>query len=439
MRGLRTPGGSLLRRAATVLTLTAFAVSLALGGHSSASAGEQTTFRSSATNDGSDANAASGTPILAAGGNVVVFQSSATNLVRGDRNGQDDVFAFDRAAGTVTLVSAGTSTHPANGRSTPLAVSPNGRFVVFASTAGDLTSDAQPSPCPPGQECNVEIYLRDRAAGTTELVSRSAAGQPANLPSGAAAVSANGRYVAFASFATNLVAGDTNRAADIFLRDRVAGTTRRISTGPGGAQANGPSDTQMVSMTPDARFIAFSTTASNLAAHEQPGSWDVYVADRGTGTLRRVSGAGGRSLFPTISDNGRRVAFMTMAPLARGDRTGTWDIYVRSREGSTRIPLTTPSTARISGNGRYVAFPSNDPSLPGLPAGSTQAVVWDISAGRAIIASMAGESPSSGSSTAVWVSADGTTASFDSSAADLVPFDGNGKTDIILRLLQQPG
>ena len=321
------------------------------------------------------------------------FQSSATNLVRGDRNGQDDVFAFDRAAGTVTLVSAGTSTHPANGRSTPLAVSPNGRFVVFASTAGDLTSDAQPSPCPPGQECNVEIYLRDRAAGTTELVSRSAAGQPANLPSGAAAVSANGRYVAFASFATNLVAGDTNRAADVFLRDRVAGTTRRISTGPGGAQANGPSDTQIVSMTPDARFIAFSTTASNLAAHEQPGSWDVYMADRGTGTLRRVSGAGGRSLFPTISDNGRRVAFMTMAPLARGDRAGTWDIYVRSREGFTRIPLTTPSTARISGNGRYVAFPSNDPSLPGLPAGSTQAVVWDISAGRAIIASMAGESP----------------------------------------------
>jgi Tol biopolymer transport system component len=433
-----------LRRGVSVLTLTAFAVTLALGSQHDASADEQTVYRASVAADGSDTNGPSGAPLLSADGNVVVYQSSASDLAAGDGNGLDDVFAFDRSTGSVSLVSANTGGAAANGPSTPLAVSSDGRFVVFASTASDLTSDVLPGGCAPQDGCNPEIFIRDLASGTTELVSRALDGQPANLPSGAAAVSADGHAVAFASYASNLVPGDTNRAADIFVRDRRAGTTRRISVGPGGVQANGASDTEIVSMTPDGRVIAFSSTASNLGARDTPGTWDVFIRDRAVAATRRMSqyrdgrSGLGRSLFPTISDSGLQVAFMSMAPFASGDRSGSWDIYVKSRSTGllARVPLTTTGLPRISGDGHWIGFPSNDERLPGLPGRSEQAVVWDRIAHHATIASLAGSAPSTGRVTAVSVSRDGSAAAFDTTGADIAPLDANGTVDIYLRILR---
>jgi Tol biopolymer transport system component len=429
-----------------VLTLTAFAVSLAVGSHPSASADEQTLYRASIAAAGSDADGPSGAPLVSSDGNVVVFQSSAPNLVGGDANGLDDVFAFDRSTGNVSLVSASSAGAAGNGPGSPLAVSADGRFVVFSSTATDLTGDVLPGGCAPQDGCTPEIFIRDLVSGTTELVSRSDDGQPANLPSGAAAVSADGRFVAFASYAANLVPGDTNNAADIFVRDRAAGTTRRVSIGPAGVQANGASDTEMVSMTPDGRVIAFSTTASNLGFRDTRGTWDVYIRDRAAGVTRRISQyadgrpGSGRSLFPTISDSGMQIAFMSMAPFAAGDGSGTWDIYVKSRitGGFTRIPLTTTGLPRISGDGRWIAFPSADPRLPSPPPHSVQAVIWDRVGLHAAVASLAGTTASTGSVSSVSVSRDGSAAAFDTTAGDVAPLDANGIADVYLKILRTP-
>jgi Tol biopolymer transport system component len=346
----------------------------------------------------------------------------------------------------VTLVSAAADTGAANGPSTPLAISSDGRYVVFSSSASNLTADPLPGGCEPARGCNAEIFIRDLQAGTTELVSRSVDGQAANLPSGAAAVSDDGRYVAFVSFATNLVVADTNAAADVFLRDRVANTVRRVDVGASGGQANGACDPQVLAMTPDASVIAYSTTASNLGPRDTAGTWDVYLRDRSAALTRRVSQrpdgrpAPGRSLFPSLSADGTTVAFMSIARLVNSDGTGSWDIYVRSRTTGqlTRVPLSTTGIPRLSADGAQIGFPSADPRLGHVPKGSTQAVLWNLSTGRFRIASLDGANASSGTVMAVSLSEDGGAAAYDTTAGDILPVDRNAGSDIIVQLLDPP-
>jgi Tol biopolymer transport system component len=170
----------------------------------------------------------------------------------------------------------------------------------------------------------------------TRRISVGAGGQQANGTSFSPAISAGGRFVAFASWASNLVPGDTNGTWDVFVRDRVARVTRRVSVGPAGQQANRGGFDPAISA--DGRFVAFDSYSSNLVAGDTNGTNDVFVRDRKAQVTRRVSvGPGGQqenaeSFRPAISAHGRFVAFKSEAwNLVAGDTNATYDVFVRDR------------------------------------------------------------------------------------------------------------
>ncbi len=180
------------------------------------------------------------------------------------------------------------------------------------------------------------------APGVTERVSVSSAGSEGNQQSERSAVSADGRFVAFVSLADNLVPGDTNNEADIFVHDRLTGTTERVSVSSREEQANGDSSFlgffQKPAISADGRFVAFASTATNLVAHDTNNAEDIFVRDRLNGTTERVSltGSGGQanadSSFASISADGQFVAFGSFADnLVAGDTNFTSDVFVRDR------------------------------------------------------------------------------------------------------------
>lgn len=295
----------------------------------------------SVADDGSHANAGAGDPSISDDGNVVAFSSSSDNLVAGDMNGVTDVFIRDRAAGTTRRVSISSTGVEGNGASYDASVSGDGNFVVFASAATNLTVG----------DANgvVDIFIHDIGAGLTSRVSRSAAG--ANGPSFTPCVTSEGRYVAFSSDATNLVSADTNGARDVFVRDRVAGTTERASVKSNGAQAN--SGCFFPSMSRDGRYVAFSTWATNLDSADVAWS-DIYVRDRIAGTTTLVSLAYDGALanqssdHPIVSDDGLSIAFESVAyNLVAGDwnDSGEIDLFVR------RVAIPTTEWVNVDSDG----------------------------------------------------------------------------------------
>ena len=283
---------------------------------------------------GVQAKGPSGYPSLSADGRFVAFQSAAGNLVPGDTNGVYDVFVRDRQTGTTQRVNVRTGGNQADSGSGEAVISVDGRFVAFAATddsnlvPGD-TNDA------------ADIFVRDRETGITERVSLGPGNVQGSLDSVQPAISANGRFVAFYSYATNLVPGDTNIAADVFVRDRQTGMTRRVSVGRGSIQANRSSEHPAISA--DGRFITFNSEASNLVLDDTNGRPDVFVHDRKTGKTRRASlrTGGGQgngnspfySSFPAISADGHAIAFESNdSNLVPGDTNGTYaapDVFVR--------------------------------------------------------------------------------------------------------------
>ena len=179
---------------------------------------------------------------ISADGRYILFDSFSP-LVTGDTNDSIDVFKRDTASGTTTRVSVDSAGNQANGSSFNGAISANGRYVAFESTASNLVVGDSNS--------NVDVFVRDTVAGTTTRVNVSSAGSQANNAGGSyqPAISANGRYVVFISYATNLVAGDTNATPDVFVRDTVAGTTTRVSVDSAGNQADGFSQFPAISAT----------------------------------------------------------------------------------------------------------------------------------------------------------------------------------------------
>jgi Tol biopolymer transport system component len=250
----------------------------------------------------------------------------ATNLVPGDTNGTGDVFVRDRQAGITERVSVGPGGVQGNRFSNGRALSPDGRFVAFNSLAANLV--------PGDTNGTFDVFVRDRDTGTTERVSVGPGGVQADVGGALGALSADGRFVAFESLSSNLVPGDTNGTTDVFVRDRQTGTTRRISLGPGGVQGDGQSFGAQISA--DGRFVAFASNATNLAPGDTNGESDVFVRDRRTGTTLRASlGPGGvrgngQSNNPGLSADGRFVAFLSFATnLVPGDTNDTQDVFLR--------------------------------------------------------------------------------------------------------------
>jgi Tol biopolymer transport system component len=232
------------------------------------------------------------------------------------------------AGGTTERVSVSTGGVQAYWPSDDPALSADGRFVAFHSDASHLV---------PGDTNGLgDVFVRDRRTGRTERVSVSTRGVQGDRDGGSPALSADGRFVAFHSEATNLVPGDTNGKRDVFVRDRQAGTTERVSVSTAGGQANDYSYTPAIS--PGGRFVAFQSLATNLVPGDTNGWGDVFVRDRQAGTTERVSVSTGgvqgndSSYFPAISAVGRFVAFTSKATnLVPGDTNGKRDVFVRTR------------------------------------------------------------------------------------------------------------
>jgi Tol biopolymer transport system component len=258
-------------------------------------------------------------------------------LVPGDTNGKTDVFVRDRQAGVTRRVSVGAAGQ-ANGASGGSygnggpTISAGGRYVAFTSDASNLV--------PGDTNETTDVFVRDRQAGVTRRVSVGAAGQ-ANGPSAAPAISADGRYVAFASDASNLVPGDTNGTTDVFVRDLRLGVTRRVSVGAAG-QGNGSSGGSASGPTISAngRYVAFNSGASNLVHNDTITGGGLFVRDRLAGVTRRVSiGDDGQApnyggaAYPVITADGRSVAFTSGATnLVPVSTEGATEIYVRGPE-----------------------------------------------------------------------------------------------------------
>jgi hypothetical protein len=275
---------------------------------------------------GHQANGTSFSPAISAHGRFVAFGSAASNLVPGDTNNADDVFVRDRKLQVTRRISVGAGGQQANSSSFSSEISAGGRFVAFFSDASNLV---------PGDTNNADdVFVRDRRMQVTRRISVGAGGQQANGTSFSPAISAGGRFVAFASWASNLVPGDTNGTQDVFVRDRRMQVTRRISVGPGGQQAN--SDSFSPEISAGGRFVAFWSIAKNLVAGDTNRRADVFVRDRTAKLTGRVSvGPGGqqanrRSLYPEISAHGRFVAFFSRAfNLVAGDTNNRFDVFVR--------------------------------------------------------------------------------------------------------------
>jgi Tol biopolymer transport system component len=289
-----------------------------------------TTTRVSMTRTGGQGTADSLGPIMSADGRYVAFSSFAPNMARGDRNGERlDAFVHDMHTGTTTLASPSYTGPGGDNETGANAVSANGRYVAIGTAASNLV---------PGDTNNAnDIMIRDRTAGTTTLVSVSSTGVQGDGDSFNAAMTPDGRYVAFMSHAANLTPGDTNNAADIFVRDLKTGTTRLIST-PVGGSANGDSHEPAISA--DGRYVAYYSHASNLAPGDTNNARDVYLWDRDTSATTRISvgrdGAepDGWSTQPRISADGRYIAFTSLAAnLVPGDTNGTYDVFVHDRGG----------------------------------------------------------------------------------------------------------
>ena len=385
------------------------------------------------TTGGSSANETSAQDgiSVSADGALVAFVSGSPNLVAGDTNGVRDVFVRNVVTGTTTRVSVGAGGQ-ANGASSNARISADGRFVVFTSLATNLVAGDTNGAA--------DVFERDLATGQTTRVSVSAGGVQGNDASGGAAsgISADGGAISFSSAASNLVSGDTNHCRDVFVWTRATGAVERVSVAGDGTQAAaGASDASSISA--DGRYVAFASTAPNLVAGDTNLVADVFVHDRVTGSTVRASVAAGggqaataSSLQPGgLSANGQVVAFDTAAPLAAGDTSGN-DVYVRDLAAGTteRVSVNSAgvgangnsSAAAISADGRYVAFESSATNLdPADTGGDEDVFVRDRVAGLTRLVS-ASASPIQISQSAA-ISADARFVALATTAPDLAPGD----------------
>lgn len=335
-----------------------------------------------------------------------------------------------------------------DGAGSDMAVSADGRFVAFVSTRSDLVpNDSNGVP---------DVFLVDRMTGEVERVSVAGDGSQGNAESGLPDISADGRRVLFLSEASNLVAGDGNGRIDVFLRDRSAGTTQRISVASGGTEANG--DSTAAALSGDGRRIAFASTANTLVGADGNGVADIFLRDLDAASTTRlsVSSAGveanGASSEPSVNHDGGRVAFLSSASnLVAVDSNGVGaDLFVRDvGAASTRIgslndaAAVTPTQAidsaypGISGDGRYVAFASSAAYVAGDAAGLRDLFRTDLDSNTTVRVSLADDEQVPNAAAAPrrgrGISFDGQRLLFASAAGNLVAGDGNGVDDLFLR------
>ena len=301
-----------------------------------------TTTRISLDSSGNQVSGDSYGPVISGNGLVVAFISDAANLVTGDANNATDVFVRDLVANTTTRVSVATGGGEASGGSEDfevvapsLAISNDGRYIFFSSHKTNLVAD--------DSNDGGDVFRHDRQTGTTIRVSVASGGGQGNGHSQSPAASGDGRYVAFTSGASNLVAGDTN-GADVFLRDVTLDVTTRVSVIAHGGEFSQASGNPSISG--DGRFVAFHSLDDLIVPGDTNASFDVFIRDRQEALTYRVSStaAGGpgnaNSFYPAMSEDGLFVGYLSYASnLVAGDTNSTHDVFVAEWQA---LPILAP-------------------------------------------------------------------------------------------------
>lgn len=389
-------------------------------------------------------------PSISADGRYVAFDSGAWNLTGGDTNSRNDIFVRDHQSGVTTRVSVSTAGAQASDGSFDAAISADGRFVAFTSNASNLVAG--------DTNARGDVFIHDRQGGTTERVSVASDGAQANDASGSPSISADGRYVAFQSQASNLVAGDTNAAMDIFVRDRVTGTTERVSLDAAGNEGirdnpNAAPTSTLPAISADGRLVVFESWA-RLVPDDTNGRADVYLRDRVAGTTERLSVAGGTieegGTRPAISGDGSVVAYVAETPdvvVVRDLRDGSAEVV--GPDGAPLHPNQGDGLA-VSNDGRFVAFAARGNVLPDdTYIEAAHVYVRDRQTGdlERVSVSDSGEVMTSSQIQFVGpaISADGRYVAFGQGTADpryrdtsLTPDDANNQYDVFIRDRHEP-
>jgi len=396
-------------------------------------------------------------PIISPDGRYVLFASTANNLTTlsngtalpGAVVARLNVFLRDRTAGTTTLVSANLNgTGGGNGDSIPSGISTNGRFACFESSASDLV---------PGDTNAVfDVFVRDLASNTTALASISIAGGSGNGVCRSSTITPDGRYVAFVSGATNLVAEDTNAIPDVFVRDLQSATTTLVSVGAKNVNsaANSGAGSESPDITPDGRYVAFFSSATNLVqGAAAPG--EIYLRDLVAGTTSWVS-TNARAMLGTtnaisynhaISADGQFVAYQTSTNVGIATASGRGVVLrFNVATGTTDLISTNANiqvaayedirSLEITPDGRFVVFVANTNS--GTTWLGTRIALWDGQAGATTIVSADLSNSFTQGSSSLWPAIDPSArfVAFLSSATNLVTNAIPGDYHLYVRDLQ---
>ncbi len=354
-------------------------------------------IRISESNEGEQGNDFSTMVIMSGDGTVVAFMSGASNLVPDDNNNTWDYFVYDLKTGLLERVNVNSQGEEGDQGADCecrvfkfCALSHDGRYVSFHSLATNLVEDDTNGVA--------DVFRHDRVTGETIRVSMHSDGTEGNDHMWNRDISADGRYIAMHGYASNLIDNDENEVRDIFLHDVDTGETELISITQDGGQTNERSDSPRING--DGRYVTYASYATNLTPDDENGSWDVFVRDRLLGTTERVSvstdGEHGNNLsrHPTISNDGRFIAWhSTTTNLVPGDDNEVRDILMRDMWLNETIRLSKSSTgvetdersydANLTTNGRFLTYDSLASNLvEGDSMGIRHVYVYDRWGGR---------------------------------------------------------
>lgn len=392
-------------------------------------------------------------PSFSPDGLTLVFESDASNLVSlgsGDTNGQRDIFINYLPAGYVERVNTNAADEQSSGGASRPFISSQGRHVVFDSAASDLvTGDTNGSG---------DVFVKNRQTREVIRANTNAAGEESMGGSAmAAGISADGRYVLFGSDASDLVDNDTNGEADLFLKDLQTGAISRVNTDAAGEQSSGHALATITgSFSADGRYVVFASGASNLVAGDTNGNVDIFRKDLQTGAIVRVDTdsagnetasrpGGDSSRDPVVSSDGRYVVFRSSAPdLVPGDTNGLDDLFVKdlltgaisrmnTDAGGAQATGGDSGDASISNDGRYVVFSSLADNLVADDTnGTVDTFVKDLRTGKVerLTTNAAGEQGMGAAGFGGSTFVRGTTGFFASDATNLVADDTNGNFDL---------
>lgn len=403
------------------------------------STGKTTLVSRSASSPAKPGNSNAGAFRVSADGNYIAFHSNATDLVAGQVSpgAANAVFLYTRSTGRVTLISGanGSPARVANGSSYLTGISADGVSILFESYATDLVRNVTNAPD------TRDVFLFNRRSGKISLVSASATspGATANGSSSDSRLSADGKWIAFVSAATDLLGDvrDSNAAPDVVLQGRGIGSRELASLrDPDLPSATGQGESGGPSISADGRYVAFQSDAAELLPEGAPREMNVFLRDRVAGATTRVSRSAGFS--PTISADGRYVAYLSAAPdeipgqvdeEENGADVFLWDrmtgqiLLVSHAHGAPAVATNTARSLTISADGSFVAFTSSSDKLVPNQIGLGENVfLYDRTSGTATLVSrISGTAATAGGGFGPVLSVDGRFIAFTSSSWSLVP------------------